>query len=167
MPQCSACQRELPAAETATCPFCGTSATGVQFNDQLLDQILPLLAKQQKIEAIKVIRTALNLSLADAKQAVDQLQAERFAVGAATPAAGQADDSWQTAARELLLQGKGLQAIKLCKDRTGCSLQSAKEQVEALAAKHGLSARSGCLGMLMFIATTLVGALCVAAVYFR
>jgi ribosomal protein L7/L12 len=165
MPQCSACQRDLPA-ETAICPFCGTSSTAVRFNDQLLDQILPLLAKQQKLEAIKVIRTALNLSLADAKQAIDQLEAERFSLTGATPAAGQADDSWQTTARELLLQGKALQAIKLCKERTGCSLQSAKEQVEALASKHGLSARSGCLGMLLFIATTLVGALSVAAVYF-
>ncbi len=165
MPQCTACERDIPA-DVATCPFCGVQQSNVQFNDQLLDQILPLLAHQQKIEAIKVIRSALNLSLADAKSAIDQLEAERFALTAAKPAAKTADDAWQTAARELLLQGKSLQAIKLCKVRTGCSLQSAKEQVDALAAKHGLSARSGCLGMLLFIATTLIGALSVAAVYF-
>jgi ribosomal protein L7/L12 len=127
-------------------------------NDQLLDQILPLLAKGQKIEAIVVIRSALNLSLAEAKQAIDQLEAERFAPTTT-------DNSWQDEAKELLLHGKKLAAIKLCQERTGCSLMSAKEQVEALAAKHGLSASGGCFGMLLFVATTLLAALSAAAYF--
>lgn len=131
-------------------------------NDQLLDQILPLLAKGQKIEAIALLRSKLNLGLAEAKQAIDQLDADRLV--SATDASSDSD-AWQAAAKELLLQGKKLAAIKLCQEQTGCSLMSAKEKVEALAAKHGLRVSGGCFGMLLFVATTLVTALS-GAIYF-
>lgn len=123
----------------------------MQINDQLLDQVLVLLAKQQKLEAMKVVKSTLGCSLSDAKSAVDRLEAEQLAHPLPMAAAKEID--WQAEVKDLLLQGKKLHAIKVCRERTGCGLKEAAEQVEALALRHGINPRSGCLGVLLLIVT--------------
>jgi ribosomal protein L7/L12 len=60
-----------------------------------------------------------------------------------------------------LLEGdRKIAAIKLYRRQTGASLKDAKDFVEALAAKHGLSPKAaGCAGMvlLMIAVSTIIG----------
>lgn len=51
-----------------------------------------------------------------------------------------------------LLQGqKKIPAIKLYREKTGAGLKQAKDAVEALAAKHGISPGAGCAGMVLLL----------------
>lgn len=69
---------------------------------------------------------------------------------------------------EALLQGRKIEAIKLYRERTGCGLAEAKEEIETLAAD--LKARHptqfpdrpklGCGGVLLQIALTLLMTCC-------
>ena len=58
-----------------------------------------------------------------------------------------------------LMQGqKKIKAIKLYREQTGAGLKQAKDAVEALAAKHGISQGKGCAGMvlLMVVVSTII-----------
>jgi hypothetical protein len=60
-----------------------------------------------------------------------------------------------------LMQGQQkIKAIKLYREQTGVGLKQAKDAVEALAAKHGISRKgAGCAGMvlLMVMVSTIIG----------
>jgi ribosomal protein L7/L12 len=163
MARCLSCQRELPAP-AAVCPFCGAESARAQFNDQLLDEVLSLLARKQKLEAVKVVKYGLNLSLMDAKNLVERLEAELPSTKVTTTASEQTTDEipWHAGAKELLLQGKKLHAIKYCREQTGSSLREAKEQVEALAVQNGINPRSGCLGVVIAVAFIIATAVSLA-----
>lgn len=45
---------------------------------------------------------------------------------------------------DMLRSGQKIQAIKLYREKTGCSLKEAKETVEALADQHGIPQTAGC-----------------------
>lgn len=112
-------------------------------SDDVLDEVLRCLSRGQKIEAVKMLRSAAGISLAEAKQLADQLAAEQ---GSQLPPASSRGDDWRSAAVQLLRDGKKLQAVKLCMQQTGSSLQLAKEKVGELAAREGIPDRSvGCL----------------------
>jgi len=51
-----------------------------------------------------------------------------------------------------------IKAIKLYREQTGAGLKQAKDAVEALAAKHGISQGKGCAGMvlLMVVVSTII-----------
>ncbi len=78
---------------------------------------------------------------------------------------GKEKDEAQDAAIEdhivSLLEGdRKIAAIKLYRRQTGASLKDAKDFVEALAAKHGISPKTaGCAGMvlLMIAVSTIIG----------
>jgi ribosomal protein L7/L12 len=159
MARCLSCQREL-SAPVAVCPFCGAESARAQINDQLLDEVLALLAKKQKLEAVKIVKDGLNLSLMDAKNLVDRLEAELPSMTALGQTAE--EKPWHAGAKELLLQGKKLHAIKYCREQTGCSLREAKEQVEALAVQNGINPRSGCLGVVLAVAIIIAAAVSIA-----
>ena len=60
----------------------------------------------------------------------------------------------------LLEAGRKIAAIKLYRRQTGASLKDAKDFVEALAAKHGISPKgAGCAGMvlLLVVVSTIIG----------
>lgn len=65
----------------------------------------------------------------------------------------------------LMQGGKKIQAIKLYRERAGVGLKEAKDFVEALAAKHGISSPSGggCAGVLLAVLT--VGAILAGAAW--
>ena len=59
----------------------------------------------------------------------------------------------------LLGRGEKIQAIKLYRERTGVGLKEAKDAVEALAQRHGLTPKAtGCAGLFL-LALGLCGAL--------
>ncbi len=60
----------------------------------------------------------------------------------------------------VLMQGQQkIRAIKLYREQTGVGLKQAKDAVEALAAKHGISQPAGCAGMVLFmvVVSTVIG----------
>jgi hypothetical protein len=51
-----------------------------------------------------------------------------------------------------LMRGqKKIWAIKVYREKTGVGLKQAKDAVEALAAKHGISTQTGCAGMVLLM----------------
>jgi ribosomal protein L7/L12 len=117
-------------------------------HDKLFTELLDLLAKGRKIEAIKRFREATGVGLAEAKAAVERLEQ-----GSDLPAPPPADSALE---REVLAQfdkrGK-IAAIRLYREATGAGLKEAKEAVEAIAERHGISrmAKSGCLTLVLLM----------------
>jgi ribosomal protein L7/L12 len=111
-------------------------------HDKLFTELLDLLAKGRKIEAIRRFREATGVGLADAKKAVERLEQ-----GNDLPAPP-SDDS--TLERDVLAhfdkRGK-IAAIRYYREATGAGLKEAKEAVEAIAAQHGYATSRGCLGV--------------------
>lgn len=78
---------------------------------------------------------------------------------------------------EALLAGQKIEAIKIYRERTGCGLKEAKDEIEALEAnlrvRHPEKFSSagkkagGCAGMLLAAITTAVCAVAVAAILLR
>lgn len=132
-------------------------------SDDVLDEVLRCLSQGRKLEAVKILRNSAGISLLEAKQLADQLEAEqRSQTLLAHDVSG---GEWQIAAQQLLRSGKKLEAIKLCMQQTGSSLQLAKEKVEELAAREGIPDPSiGCLPIVA-IALALATAIVVGIVW--
>jgi ribosomal protein L7/L12 len=109
-----------------------------------LEQLHSLLAEGKKIEAIKVYRERTGAGLAEAKDAVEALEAGQRLPSQAI------DRGFENELVALLEQGQKIEAIRMYREKTGAGLKEAKDAVEALAAKHGLPAgRSGCAGVVL------------------
>jgi ribosomal protein L7/L12 len=95
-----------------------------------------LIAENQKLEAIKVVRDATGMGLREAKDFVEA--AERgepvFAGQVADPVAfpANSEEDWQEQVHQLLRLGKKIEAIKIYRDMTGLGLKEAKDAVEAI-----------------------------------
>jgi ribosomal protein L7/L12 len=120
------------------------SADGNDFEAELR----ALLAQGGKIEAIKRYREQTGAGLAAAKEAVEAL-----AQGESLPTEEPMDASTETEIVSLLKQGQKLQAVKLYRECTGVGLKEAKDAIELMAEKHGLSVATGggCLGAVILI----------------
>jgi ribosomal protein L7/L12 len=153
MPRCSACgKKNLPGF--AFCQKCGMPLEGegaaaehhsesVHGNAGDLDeQISQLLQAGQKIEAIKLYRERTGAGLAEAKQAVEQMQVDVVF----------AETNLEEQLLNLLRQGEKIAAIKAYRERTRSGLKEAKETIEALAVRHGIELRgTGCASMVIFM----------------
>jgi len=138
------------------CPHCGACID--KPSADLDQQVRALLDHGQKIAAVKLYKDQAGVSLAEAKAAVEAMQAD----AGPTSRPGIRDDLEAELLR-LLGGGNKLEAIKLYKDRTGVALLEAKQAVESLAANHGLvTTRAGCLGLVMAVvaAISLAAAFC-------
>ncbi|PRX98813.1 hypothetical protein [Allonocardiopsis opalescens] len=122
--------------------------------EQVQQRALELIGQGRDIEAIKVVRLALRVGLADAKQIVDALRAD----GAlpVPPAGGTAPprppgrglpDAVRDQALELLGRGRTIEAVKVVRERTGLGLSEAVELVDALAAGRPLPTPAGAGGL--------------------
>ncbi len=105
-----------------------------------------MLAQGNKIEAIRVLREATGLGLAEAKAAVEHL-AETGEMPAVVPEAKVPTDL-PLEVENLARSGKTVEAIKLLRDRTKISLYDAKRLVDKVPLETG-ARRSGCLGLLL------------------
>jgi ribosomal protein L7/L12 len=115
-------------------------------------QLTELLAKGDRIGAIKTLRDYAGLGHAEAKQAVERIEA-----GEPLPQAKRAPElqsSVETAAlpedvQAHMLAGRKIKAIQLLREQTGIGLAEAKKRVEDAA---GPQAKSGCSAALLLAA---------------
>jgi ribosomal protein L7/L12 len=117
-------------------------------NGDLEQQVRALLDDGQKIAAVKLYKDHTGVGLAEAKQAVESMQA-----GAGPPSTpAEMTDDLEAELLRLLGRGDKLEAVKLYRDQKGTSLLEAKQAVESLAARHGLETqRGGCLGVVLAV----------------
>ena len=117
--------------------------------------IRELLASGNKIAAIKRYREETGVGLAEAKAAVESLEA-----GGPFTERVQPDDSDLTQQIVTLLgKGEKIEAVKLYRDRFRVGLKEAKEAVERIGEQNGIpaSSGSGCLGVILLgIAVTVL-----------
>ena len=151
MKPCPACGQAT--SETArACEHCGSpvikSATD---NVELADRIRRLVAEGQKIEAIKLLREATGVGLAEAKAGVEAIErGDTSTVTGMDHGAVESNDKLEQRLLRLVQEGQKIQAVKLYREHTPSGLKEAKEFVESLAERHGITApRGGCLGVLL------------------
>jgi len=112
----------------------------------LVVRIRGLLASDQKIEAIRVLREATGIGLAEAREFVEG-EATRLIARLGNSNAAEFDQQLLT----LLQDGQKIEAIKQHRLRTNSGLKQSKEYVEALATRNGIVARNkpGCAAILL------------------
>jgi len=124
-------------------------------------RIRAALKNGNKIEAIKLLRAASGLDLAQAKDAIENFERNPDAAQFATQPAAPANVP-PPAVLAALMAGNKVEAIKLHREANRIGLKEAKEAVEQIVREHpGLPAsvqKTGCLGLLVACALP-VGAL--------
>ena len=180
MPKCRFCDHNNPAG-TDRCQNCGSwmeqavpsplvgqepktdsEERARQQPDSFEGQILLLMQAGKKIEAIKIYRQETGSGLKEAKDAVEALAAGRPLArrsGKSVEILGVDPTSLEGQVLTLMRDQKKILAIKLYREQTGVGLKQAKDAVEALAAKHGISTQTGCAGMvlLLVLVSTIIG----------
>lgn len=127
-------------------------------NHDFENEIRQLLASGNKIAAIKRYREATGAGLAEAKAAVESLEA----VGS-FPERVRPDNSDLTdQIVGLLGRGEKIEAVKLYRERTRSGLKEAKEAVERIGEQNGIrsTSGSGCFGVVLLGIVVAVGLLC-------
>jgi ribosomal protein L7/L12 len=124
--------------------------------EELEQRVRMLLDQQRKIDAIKLYREETGAGLAEAKTAVEAMQAG----GGLHIPQKNIPEGFEGDVLRLLSAGEKIQAIKLYRQQMGGGLKEAKQAVEALGERNGLLVRgSGCLGvMLMLVSIVFVSA---------
>jgi ribosomal protein L7/L12 len=124
--------------------------------DSLEGQIRSLMQAGRKIEAIKIYRQETGSGLKEAKDAVEALAAWQPIAGRSVKSAEESGidpNSLEGQVLALVQAQKKILAIKVYREQTGVGLKQAKDAVEALAAKHGISPKGvGCAGMVLLVA---------------
>ena len=144
MPKCRNCNYDVHPS-IGQCPHCGASVDKPIAD--LEQQVRSLLDQGQKIAAVKLYKDQTGVGLAEAKSAVEALEA-----GAGSQSPSGICGDLEAELLRLLGRGDKLEAVKLYKDQTGVALIEAKQAVETLAAKHGLEThRGGCLGVVAVV----------------
>lgn len=109
------------------------------------DDVVAALQRGEKIEAIRLYREATSCGLAEAKSFVEQL-AETLTTGELPSAQVTSDDADLLS---LLQNGQKIEAIKAYRQRYGVDLKAAKDAVEAMGKRAGISTTgTGCLLLL-------------------
>jgi ribosomal protein L7/L12 len=104
--------------------------------EQLQAEIRRHLAAGKKIEAIKHYREATGLGLAEAKAAVERIEAGKAPL--ADPADTKLPAAEASRIKAMIMRGETMAAIKLYRKAAGIDLKAAKDAVDALAAQlHG------------------------------
>lgn len=115
-------------------------------------QVADLIAAGRKIEAIKLLREHTGIGLAEAKAAVERLEAGLPPPAPAAPAAGGApaggDTTLPADVQALVDQGKLLDAIKRLRQHTGMGLKEAKDHIDRATGKVH---RVGCGAALLLL----------------
>ena len=144
MPKCRFCNYHVHPS-IGQCPQCGAPVD--KPSADLEQQVRALLDQGQKIDAVKLYKDRTGVSLAEANQAVEAMQAD-----AGPPSPADLGGDLEAELLRLLGGGRKLEAVKLYKERMEVSLLEAKQAVESLAARHGLAPqRAGCLSMVLAI----------------
>lgn len=153
MRDCAHCHQ--PVTEFAVnCPACGASLPADRgVASELMVRIRGLLVSDQKVEAIRALRDATGIGLAEATQFIE---AEVTRLDSRTEAS--ADAQFDQELLTLLQTGQKIEAIKQYRGRTNSGLKEAKDYVEGLAARHGIVAanKTGCFATVLAVGLVLV-----------
>ena len=117
-------------------------------DEAIENEIRQLLASGNKIAAIKRYREQTGVGLAEAKAAVESLEAG----GSLTERVRPDDSELTDQIVGLLGRGEKIEAVKLYRNQFGVGLKEAKEAVERIGEQNGIpaSSGSGCLGVVLF-----------------
>jgi ribosomal protein L7/L12 len=159
MPTCTFCNQSISAKSTK-CPKCGAAL----FEDRAAPSagrassgtdgdVVSMLEQGRKGDAVRIYREQTGAGLRAANDAIDAIQRVEETPTARTYVASSSVDADLKADLWALMQnGQKTEAIRLYRERTGCSLRTASEIVEGVSQEHGVvpgGARAGCLGVLV------------------
>lgn len=155
MPNCIFCDQDNPAGVTQ-CELCKgplpDSDTGSLPDDTFYQHLRQLLNENQRIQAVAAYRRRTGVDLMAAVEAIDALSRDQeFNVSSSD-----ADLEWEIVGH--LERGEKIGAIKLYRTKTGLGLKEAKDAVEAIEHRMGLSAApstGGCLGVVFLLCSLL------------
>lgn len=134
--------------------------------DPLLAEIRRHLASGNEIEAIKHYREATGVGLAEAKDAVERIEAGKAPLS--TPADATLPGQAASRIKAMVARGDKLAAIKLYRKAAGVDLKAAKEAVDQMADRlpgsgvygaHTVERQRGAGVRWMFIALVVIAAL--------
>lgn len=119
---------------------------------EVLAQIRLAIREGNKIEAIKILRAATGLSLADAKDAIERIERDPSAtleVPSPSPAV-----ATLPAVQAALAAGNKIEAIKRYREAMHVDLKTAKDAVEKIARETpdlppSVQVKKGCLGLVL------------------
>lgn len=138
---------------------------GRMMDDDVKHAIFEAILSNRKIDAIKQLREASGLGLAEAKAIVEQLdacllrdgidspEADQLlagAGGAASPGDAAADDDNEQLLA-LVRAGKKIEAIRMYRETHRVGLKDAKQAVDAMARAAGIPSKGGCAGMILLL----------------
>ena len=95
-------------------------------------QIRELLAKDQKIAAVKLYREATGSSLKDSKDAVEAMERGATNYFPVSTQAGEPDTFLENRIKRLLAERKKIEAVKVYRETYNCGLKEAKDAVDAI-----------------------------------
>ncbi len=108
-------------------------------DERALDTLVrDLLAQDQKIQAVKLVRERTGWGLKEAKDYVDAHERGRPLVDLGSAPTAAPDGDLADDVRDLVSQGQTIHAVKLVRERTGWGLKEAKDYVDAIRAERGL-----------------------------
>ncbi len=111
-------------------------------------RVAEMMAQGRKIEAIKLLRELTGMGLAEAKSAVERLEAGEPLPPFERGTARELPED----VRQLASTGHAIEAVKRLRERTGMSLKDAKELVDSVPLKLEAK-RGGCgAGVLLLVA---------------
>lgn len=98
-------------------------------------QIKELVAKGQKVTAVKLYREMTSVGLAEAKDAVEAI-AQGVPVNIPAPAqVGELDSFLENRIKRLLSERKKIEAVKVYRETYNCGLKEAKDAVDIIQAE--------------------------------
>ncbi|MEM7028162.1 MAG: ribosomal protein L7/L12 [Chloroflexota bacterium] len=99
--------------------------------DELEQEVRRLLSAWRKVDAVKQVRDATNWNLREAKDYVDAIEAGKTPPIPEKPITA-APEIVAVEVRDLIAQGRKIEAIKKVRTLTGWGLKEAKDFVDAL-----------------------------------
>lgn len=151
MLNCVFCDQDNPAGQT-TCQLCNAplpeSETEKLSDEVFREHLLQLLTTNQRVQAIAAYRRRMGCDLTAAVEAIDALERDQqFNV-----IPEYADLEWEVIG--YLERGQKIAAIKFYREKTQLGLKEAKDAVEAIEQRMGLSVvpqTAGCFGMVLLL----------------
>lgn len=149
---------EPVSADSANCPQCGAALSqrdaapiAERASSATVGDVTSMLEQGRRIDAVRVYREQTGAGQREATLAVEALGRVTSAPATRTYASPASRDANLKADLWALIQnGQKIEAIQLYRQRTGESMKTAKDVVEALAREHGVvPARAGCFGLIL------------------
>ena len=124
-------------------------------HDAFEEEIRRLMESGNKILAIKRYREETGVGLAEAKAAVESLEAGRAFTKPVQPDDPQVTSEIVT----LLSHGEKIKAIKLYREQFRVGLKEAKDAIDCIGEQKGIPSSSGygCLGVVLLEITVILG----------